>query len=191
MAELPDIALLKHGILSKNPQVKNISYKALLSIAREHPVFLYPDWDFFASLIEAERGADTKYIGIYLLAELTSVDTDNKFQRLFDKFYALLDDNSIIPASHAALTSGRISRHLPSLAGKITERLLAIDETHHKAPRRELIKSYVIQAIEEYFESLSRKQMRLVMEFVSRQQKSPSPKTAKIACQFLKTHPAV
>ncbi len=188
MAETTEIALLKQGILTKNPQVKNNSFKSLLSLARQHPSSLYPDWDFFASLIAPEQGADTKYIGIYILAELTAVDTEGKFARLFDSFYALLDDKSLIPPSHVALNSGIIARNLPALAGKITVRLLAIDDTHHPERRRELIKSYIIQAIEEYWEILDEQHKPCVIDFVVKQQNSISPKTAKLARQFVKAH---
>ena len=187
----PAIAELKAGILAKNPKLKNDSFKALLALAKERPGVLYPEWDFFAGLVDPERGADTKYIGVYILAELTAVDSQAKFAHLFNAFYALLDDDSVIPPSHAALVSGRIARHLPDLAGRITEKLLAIENTHHPASRRDLIKGYIIQAFEEYYDALDSVRRKRVAEFVSAQQKSLSPKTAKLARHFLKTHSAI
>jgi hypothetical protein len=188
MADAADIGELKRGILTKNPGVKNRSFRALLALAHEHPETLYPDWDFFASLISPERGADTKYIGLYILAELTAADSQGSFAAMFNDFYALLDDASVIPASHAALVSGRIARHLPELAPAITERLLSIEDTHHQPGRRDLIKSYVIQALDEYYEDLDPVLRERILQFVVGQLKSLSPKTARLARQFMKNH---
>ena len=184
----PNLDELKQGIASKNPQLKNSNFKALLALARENPDALYPEWDFFAGLIQPERGADTKYIGVYILAELTAADVEGKFARLFPDFYDLLDDPSLIPPSHAALVSGRIGRNLPGLAGRIADALLTIDNTSHPAQRQALIKSYVIQAFDEFYPALDPARQKRVREFIAAQQKSLSPKTAKLAKQFLKTH---
>jgi len=122
---------------------------------------------------------------------LRRYNPSKKFAALFDSFYALLDDASLIPPSHAALLSGRIARHLPHLAGKITDKLLAIDGTHHPPQRRALIKSYAIQALEECYDLLDPSRQRQVVELARAEQKSLSPKTARLARLFLQNHSAV
>ncbi len=171
------------GILSKKDEIRSPSFKALLLISEEHPELLYPHWDYFAALLESNN-TFLKYQAIYLIASLTKADTANKFERLFDTYYNLLDDKSIIPASHAALNSGKIARAKPELQTRITDRLLRIDETHHEPDHKDLIKSYVIDAFDEYFDVAEDKEM--ILEFVRRQLESGSPKTRKNAKEFLK-----
>ncbi len=179
------VASLKQGLLGKNQQLKNDSFKALLALAKESPSALYPEWDFCAGLIAPDQGADLKYIGVYLLANLTAADKEQKFARLFEGFYALLDDASIIPSAHTAAVSGLIAHNLPELQSRITARLLDIDRTHHPPARRDLIKSYAIQALGEYFVELDPGEQARVLEFVRAQQRALSPKTRKVAKAFL------
>jgi hypothetical protein len=182
-----NIKELKKGVLAKNQILKNDSFKALLVLARENPQTLYADWDFFAGLIAPDRGADTKYIGLYIIAHLTGVDVEGKFERLFDDFYALLDDDSIIPASHAALMSGTIVNNLPQLEPQVTGRLLTVDSTHHTPARKALIKSYVIAAFDTYFDNVHDiEDKKRILSFVRAQQTCLSPKTRKYARDFLK-----
>ena len=187
MVNVPDIEALKKGVLAKNQTVKNDSFKALLALARYNPEMLYADWDFFAELIAPERGADTKYIGLYILAHLTRVDTKRRFERTFDDYYALLDDDSLIPSAHAALMSGTIVNYLPKLEPRVTERLLDIDSTRHAPARKALIKSYVIASFDEYFDKVhGDAHKKRLLSFVAAQQDSPSPKTRKLARDFVK-----
>jgi len=174
---------LLENILGKKETLRFNSFKVLLLISEEHPKVLYPEWDFFAKLLDSDN-AYHKYIGIYIIANLTRVDTKNRFEKMFNHYYGLLDDPRIVPPSHVALNSGKIIRAKPKLETKITKRLLSIDETHHETGRKDLIKGYVIEGFNEYFgEAKSQKE---ILEFVKRQLKSTSPKTRKVAKEFLK-----
>ena len=176
------LAELFQGPLSKNDETRYTSFKALMFMCEEHPELLYPEWDRFVQLLYSDN-AYQRYIAVYLIASLTTVDTDNRFEKLFDKYYSLLDDKSVIPAAHLAGSSGKIAKAKPKLQSKITDKLLSIDETHHNPSRRELIKSYIIEAFGDYFDEAEDK--KRILEFVKRQLKSESPKTRKKAKEFL------
>jgi HEAT repeat protein len=173
--------LLK-GILSKQDKTRFTSFRALSFIGEERPELLYRYWDCFASLIDSEN-THSKYIAIYLIASLTVVDKENRFERIFNNYFALLDDRSIIHAAHVAANSGKIARARPKLQTEITSKLLSIDRTHHEPHRRELIKSYAVEAFNEYFEQAKNKES--IIAFVRKQLKSESPKTRKKAGEFL------
>jgi hypothetical protein len=174
---------LLQGILSKEDKTRYTSFKALMFIAEEQPELLYPHWDHYATLIDKEN-THSKYVGIYLLAALTVADKDGKFEEMFDRYYALLNDESIIPSAHVASNSGKIVKAKLELEPKITDKLLNIDKTHHSPGHRELIKSYAIEAFDEYFEQARDKNK--ILEFVNRQLESKSPKTRRKAKGFLK-----
>jgi hypothetical protein len=175
---------LLRGILSKEDKTRYMSFRALMNICEGQPDLLYPYWDHFVDLLDREN-THSKYIGSYLVASLAAVDRDNKFEEIFDKYYSLLDDKSIIPAAHVARNSGKIVRAKPELEPKITGILLNIDATRHEPRHKELIKSEAIATFNEYFEVAKNRER--IIEFVKQQAKSKSPKARTNAKKFLET----
>ncbi len=173
---------LLEGILSKDDKTRYTSFKALMHIADNHPELLYPYWGNFARLIDSEN-AYSRYMACYLVASLAFVDRDDRFEKLFDKYYGMLNDKSVVPAAHAAANSGKIAQAKPGLEPKITEKLLSIDATRHKPHHKELIKSYAIEAFGEYFGQAHERQT--ILDFVRKQVDSESPRTRKKAKEFL------
>jgi hypothetical protein len=184
IADKTALVELLAGILATQEEIRYPSFKALLRISEEHPELLYPHWEYFAGLLES-KNTYLKYQAIYLIASLTRVDTEHKFERLFETYFALLDDKSVIPAAHAARNAGKIARAKPGLQTRITDRLLRIDETKHEADRKDLLKSYVIEAFSEFFDGAA-EDREMILAWVRKQVASASPKTRKQAKEFLK-----
>ena len=174
---------LLEGVLSKKERIRFNSFKVLLLLSEERPKVLYAKWDFFADLLSSPN-TYLKYIAIHIIANLTMVDIRGKFQKIFDQFYSLLDDKSVIPASHVACTSATIAQAKPGLQTKITNKLLAIDKTRHRPERRDLIAGYAIETFSGYFEGAKNK--RKILQFVRDQLESRSPTTRKKAREFLR-----
>jgi len=170
------------GIMSKKDEVRSISFKILNRVSEEEPDVLYPEWDYLADLLDSDNHYH-RYISINLLANLAKVDVKNKFEKIFDKFFANIDGERTMVAGQAAWKSGKIAKVKPNLQTKITNRLLNIDKTH-QGEQIELIKAYVIEAFNEYFEESSEKNR--ILDFVKAQLESKSPKTRKAAKEFLK-----
>ena len=169
------------GVLSKKDVVRQNSFQALNFLSKKHPEKLYDKWDFFANLIY--RGnAFHKYMAIYIIANLTKTDAENKFEKLFEAYYVLLGDKSAIPPAHVAVNSGKIALAKPALQAEITNRLLDIDNIVQR--HKDLVKASAIEAFEAYFEK-SKDQTRII-EFVKAQLNCESPKTRKKAKAFLK-----
>ena len=120
---------------------------------------------------------------VHLIANLTSVDKENRFEKIFDKYYSLLDDKSMVVAYYVANVSGKIIKNKPALKKDITDKLLSIDKTQHKTSRKELIKTGVIEAFSEYFSDYDNKAS--IINFVKQQVNSESNKTKKTAKSFL------
>jgi hypothetical protein len=174
---------LLEGVLSKKEIIRFNSFKVLLLLSEEHPKVLYAKWDFFADLLSSPN-TYFKYIAIHIITNFTKVDTESRFEKIFDKFYGLLDDKSVIPASHVAGSSAKIARAKPGLQTKITNKLLAIDKTHHQPERKDLIKGYAIDSLSEFFEESRNK--KKILDFVEKQLNARSPRTRKKAKEFLK-----
>jgi hypothetical protein len=177
------LAELLEGVLSKKEKIRFNCFKVLLLISEDHPKVLYPQWDFFADLL-INPNTYFKYIAIYIIANLTMDDPKNRFEKIFNKYYNLLDDESVIPPAHVAANSPKIAVAKPHLQNKITNKLLNIDKTHHKPERKDLIKSYVIEACGELIEGARNK--KKMLQFVREQLEAKSPKTKKKAKEFLK-----
>ena len=172
---------LLDGVLSKKDAVRYGSFKALNVLSEKHPERLYGKWDFFVDLMHSDN-THHKYIAIYIIANLTKADAENKFEKLFDTYYGLLGDKSVIPAAHVAVNSGKIALAKLGLQAEITNRLLDIDNTVQR--HKDLVKASAIEAFEAYFEQSEDKAR--ILEFVKAQLNCESPKTRKKAKEFLK-----
>ncbi len=176
------LAALLEGIVSKKDTRRYNSFKVLLLICEEHPEALNPKWDFFVDLL----GSDNTYhksSAINIIANLVGADRSARFGRIFDRYFNLLDDRSVVTARYVARNAGKIAISKPHLQERITERLLDIDKTHHHQERKDLIKADVIQAFEEFFEECHDKER--ILAFVEEQVECSSPKTRKTAKAFL------
>jgi hypothetical protein len=174
---------LLDGLKVKAENYRYNCYKVLYSVSQTHPEALYPHWDSLEEHLKSPNSYH-KMAATHLLANLTTVDAENRFERIFDTFYNLLDDRSMVVAYYIAEVSGRIMKNKPELEKAIIERLLDIDATHHQPGRKELIKAGIIQTLDEYLENTGYDPE--IIRFVEQQINSESRKTAKGAREFLK-----
>jgi len=178
----PDIFWeLKAGVRSKDNTTRQNSFKAMQVIAQENPDFLYGEWEYFQEMLNSPNNYH-KYIAIYILASLTSVDTDNKFERIFDDYYQVLAGDKAMNASHVALNSSIIAHNKPDLRSRIVDLLTSIDDIH-QGKQKELIKAYAIESLQKIYPEAEDQQ--LIENFVKTQMDSKSPKTRKMAKSFL------
>jgi len=173
---------LIQNLKTKKETVRFNSSKALNLISKNNPEVLYPEWDYFFDLLDGDN-TYWKCSVIPLIANLTRVDRQKKFEIMFEKYFALMNDRSFIPAAYVAKSAATIAKVKPKLRTKITEKLLGIDETRHDPQRRDLVKSDIIDAFNEYFEVAEDK--KRIIEFVRQQLNCDSPKTRKTAAKFL------
>ena len=170
---------LLEGLQAKSEAVRYPSFQILLCLSEECPEVLYPQWDFLADMLNS-KNSYWKLSAVRLIANLTSVDRENRFERIFDRYYDLLND-SVIIAGHVTANSGKIARVKPKLQPAITSRLLNIDHTTQK--HKDLIKAGAIESFGEYFTEAENKDE--IVKFVEQQLHSESPKTRKMAQEFL------
>jgi len=171
------------GLTSKEETLRYNCHKVLMHISETNGKSLYPKWDYFVELLSSENSY-RKMSAIHLIANLTKVDTENRFEKIVDKYYGLLDDKSMIVAIYVAASSGGIVKAKPQLEREITNRLLDIDRTHHPEGRKPLIKAGAIEAFDKYFPEAADKER--IISFVKEQQNCDSPKTRKIGQNFLR-----
>nr|MDO8098591.1 hypothetical protein [Candidatus Njordarchaeota archaeon] len=173
---------LLEGVLSKNDDIRHGSFQALRLVGDERPELLCPKWDFFAELLRSDN-AYHRNIAVYIIAALTKVDSQDRFGKLADNYFALLNSESLMNAGHTALNLGKIAEQKPELQERITSMFLNISKTYPKRDRTDNVISYIIEGLNTYFKETDQKQK--ILEFVSTQLESKSQTTRKRAREFL------
>ena len=97
---------------------------------------------------------------INIISYLTYADTGKKFDRVFDRYFQLLDDKSAIVARYLAISAGIIAKNKPYLGEKIMEKLLEIENIHHEEERKDLIKHDIIQSFSVLVKNYTHKDRR-------------------------------
>ena len=174
-----------HGLVSKVDVHRYNCFKVLLEISETQPLALYPHWDYLVGLLDSDNSYH-RSTSVCIIASLASVDTEDRFDAIFDQYFSHLDDESVVVARYVARNAGKVAKSKAQLQGRIVEKLLDIGETYHNPERRDLIKADVIESFEEFFEQADDKES--ILSYVERQLKCSSPTTRKAAKAFLDRH---
>jgi hypothetical protein len=153
--------------------------KQLQLISQSNPALLYPYFDVFTSLLDSDSSV-LLWNGIIILSHLVKVDSDKRFDRILDKYYRHLWDGNLVTAANILASSGHIARHLPHLAGRITEELLKVDLIPLPTDEcREVCCGHVLASLGEYPDSW--KSNSSVHDFILRCAASHRPAVRKRA----------
>ena len=180
----PDPTLIQTLIktLSDKTTARLKAAKQLQLISRAKPSLLYPHFEVFVNLLDSNSSV-LLWNGIIILSYLVSVDIDHKFDNIFDKYYGHLWDGKLVTASNIFANSGRIARHRPDLADRISDELLKVDAIPLPTTEcREVARSQVLVSLFEYLDMLKNNQ--LVKDFIIRCTSSHRP-AAKIRAEAL------
>ena len=170
-------------VSSDKAVIKYKSLKVITFLSEKQPQMLYPKWDFVVKLLDNDN-TFLRTIGVSIIANLTKVDTENKFEKTFNKFYSLLEDKSMINAANVVGHSGFIAKAKPNLQERITNELINIDKTHHSFECKNIIKGKAILTFSKYIDEYEDKEK--IINFVKNELKNSRSATSKKAENFLK-----
>lgn len=174
------------GISSENPRVKFNSAKILRIISGKDPQKLYSKFDFFVNLLDSENNI-IKWNAIDVIADLTTVDSQKRFDEIFRKYYDLLSDESMITAGHVIDNSGKIARAKPYLQNRITKELLRVEKIQYKTSEcRNILIGKVILSFNQYINHVDNKTE--MISLAERQQNNSRRATRAKAEKFLNAH---
>ena len=171
------------AIIEKREVIRYPNVLALEELAEKIPEKIYPKFDYFFKLTKSEN-AFHRTIGINIIANLTKVDKKNKFEDIFDRYFSMIDDKSVMVTRNLVLSSNKIMENKPYLIQKITEKLLGIDTTHHDPIHSALIWGDIVEVLGNHYKKSKKKEK--IIEFAKKQVNSASPSTVKRAKAFLK-----
>jgi len=173
---LPEII---DGVSSGKAAIRYGCGKVLMDLSEEYPDKLYPYMDFFIKLLSSKYRILT-WQAMFIIANLTKVDKNKKFDSIFDKYYSFLNDEYMITVANVVGHSGKIALAKPHLIPKITKELLKVENiktTPHLTDEcKKVIAEKAIQSIDMFFPQIENKDE--VISFVKKHAAS-SRKTLK------------
>jgi hypothetical protein len=181
------IAEVLKGTSSSKATIRYGCAKVLMNFSEEHPEKLYPYMDTFTELLSSKYRILT-WNALAIIANLSRVDKDQKFDAIFDKYYSFLNDEYMVTVANVVGNSAKIARSKPHLVQKITTELLKVDNIsvtpHLTEECKRVITEHAIKTLDVFFDKIEAKAK--VTSFVKRQLDSPRASLREEAQSFLK-----
>jgi hypothetical protein len=172
------------GVSSPNSRVKFKCVKILRMISEKNPRILYPHFDFIEKLLDSDNNI-LKWNAIDVIANLATVDSNDRFNEVFNKFYGFLNEGTLITVAHIVDNSGKIAKAKPSLHDRITTELLKVKDIPLPTEEcRNIVSGKTILAFARYFDRAKNKEA--IISFVRSQLNSTRNATKKKAEAFLR-----
>jgi hypothetical protein len=180
------IPLLLEGVGHPKAAVRYGCSKVLMDLSEEHPEKLYPHFDFFVDLLDSKYRILT-WNALAIIANLTRVDTDKKFDAVFDKYYSFLDNDYMVTVANVVGNSGKIANAKTYLIPEITEELLKVQDLsvtpHLTEECRRVVAQHAIKTFDLFFDRIDQKEP--VFSFVRMHLDSPRQTLKNTAEAFL------
>ncbi|MBN2363856.1 hypothetical protein JXL83_06970 [candidate division WOR-3 bacterium] len=97
---------------STDPKIKYGFAKELLKIGADSPEFLYPHFNKLTELLKSENNI-FRWTAIDLLGYVSSIDTDNRIDKLIGSLWMFLHSGHLITCNHTIFTLGKIAENKP------------------------------------------------------------------------------
>jgi len=157
------------GISSSKPAIRYSCGKVLMDLSEEEPEKLYAHMDFFIKMLESKYRILT-WNAIITIANLTKVDSEKKFDSIFDRYYSFLDDEYMVTVANIVGNSGKIALAKPYLTQKITDKLLKVENIsitpHLSEECKRVITQHAIKTFDSFFPQIEEKDK--VISFVKK-----------------------
>ncbi|MCJ7560361.1 hypothetical protein MUO79_07050 [Candidatus Bathyarchaeota archaeon] len=181
------IAEVLKGTSSSKATIRYGCAKVLMNFSEEHPEKLYPYMDTFIELLCSKYRILT-WNALAIIANLSRVDKDQKFDAIFDKYYSFLNDEYMVTVANVVGNSAKIALAKSHLVQKITTELLKVDDIsvtpHLTEECKRVIAEHAIKTLDVFFDKIEAKAK--VVSFVKRQLDSPRASLREEAQSFLK-----
>jgi hypothetical protein len=181
------VPALLEGTLSAKATVRYGCGSVLMELSEKHPDRLHPYMDSFIGLLDSKYRILT-WNAMAIIANLTKVDDDHKFDAIFDKYYSYLSNEYMVTVANVVGNSAKIASAKPYLAQKIAAELLKVQDlkvTPHLTEECKLvIAEQAIKTFNTIFDYIEDK--KSVIAFAEKHQNSPRTSLRKEAQSFLK-----
>ncbi|MCW4035356.1 MAG: hypothetical protein NWF03_08345 [Candidatus Bathyarchaeota archaeon] len=181
------IDFLVQGVGHSKAAVRYGCSNVLLALGEQNPEKLYPHFDFFVNLLDNKHRILT-WNALAIIANLTRVDVDKKFDAVFDTYYGYLGNEYMVTVANVVGNSATIALAKPYLTTRIVDELLKIDNLsvtpHLTEECKRVIAQAAIKSFDQFFDQVEQKEK--VLSFVKRHENSSRKKLKTAAEKFLK-----
>ena len=175
-----------NGMTSSKAAIRYGCGKVLMDLSEENPKILYPHMNFFIGLLDSKYRILT-WQAMAIIANLTRVDKDNKFDEVFDKYYSFVNNEYMVTVANLVGHSGKIALAKPYLTDKITDELLKVENiktTPHLTPEcKNVIAEQAILSFGMFFDQVENKDA--IISFVKKHLNSSRKTLRSKAKEFL------
>lgn len=191
MADPAMIGMLLEIISTDTGSVKFYCDKVVRFVSERNPSLVYPYFNDIAELIDSPNNF-VKWGAILTISNLLSVDDENRFEMIYDRYLSLLNSETMVTAANIAGNAWKIVRKHPGWEKDITQRLLKIEGNTYlykgePSPEcRNIMFGHMLDCFDRYFDlSTSKEKM---IGFAESQRNNPRKTVARKAEAFLKKH---
>jgi hypothetical protein len=178
---------LLEGVHSSKAAIRYGCAKVLMDLSEENPEKLYQYMDAFIELLDSKYRILT-WNALAIIANLTNVDANKKFDAIFDKYYSFLNSDYMVTVANVVGNSNKIAQAKPYLIPKVTDELLKVENIsttpHLTEECKRVITQKTIQTLNSFFDKVEQKDR--VKSFVKAHLNSPRKSLRRAAENFLK-----
>lgn len=183
------LPLIIRGVSSSKAAIRYGCARVLMNLSEEYPEQLYPYMDAFIDLLDSKYRILT-WNALAIIANLATVDTDNKVDAIFNKYFRFINDEYMVTVANVVGHAGKIALAKPYLINNITDELLKV-ETISTTPHlteecKRVIAQAAIKSFNMFFDQIEQKEK--VIAFVERHLTSSRKTLRKDAETFLKRY---
>jgi hypothetical protein len=172
------------AIASDHTCTRFAAIKLLRIVSEKTPQLVYPHFAFVAKMLTDENSI-LKWNAILTLANLATVDREEKLDRIIDDYLKPIRGPAMIDAANTMGGAAVIARAKPYLASKIATGILTVENASYATPEcRNVAIGHAITALNQFFTGIEDKSA--VRSFIHQQQKNSRPATSKKAEKFCK-----
>jgi hypothetical protein len=181
-----DIPTILEGLNSPNARTKFGCSKVLRLASEKKPEVLYSRMDSFVDLLDSEN-TFLRMDAARILANLASADSQGKFERIFEKYFAPITGPAMIPAANLIGSAVRIAQVKSGLTGRIVKEVLKVEQAKYATEEcRNVALGHAIQCFDRIFDQIEDKEPVVVL--IRKQLGNSRPATRKKAEAFMKRH---
>ena len=183
------IEVLISIIDSEKGSIKFGCEKIVRLVSERKPELIYPYFDFLVKLLDSENNF-LKWGAIITISNLSSIDSKNQFEKIFNKYYAPVTGPIMITAANIVGNSWKIAQAKPKLIDRIVDKILKIEKAKYEykgelsSECNNVVCGHAIDSFEKFFEKVNNQ--KKIMAFVKRQLNSTRPSVKKRAEKFMK-----
>ena len=142
--------------------------------------------DFFVTNLDSDNNF-LKWGAIHVFANLAAVDSENQFEKIFDKYFAPIPGPVLITASNVVKGAPKIAKSKPALTARVARELLKVEKARYKTDEcRDIALGIASKSFEQFYDQIEDK--ATVIKLIKKQLNKTRNATQKKAADFLKKH---